>query len=129
MPPVVAAYLAALNAADPDAVAACVSDDFANEHTAQGAVPTHDRVAYRERLPGFFALLPGLHYRVEDVVQQQERVVVAYELTAQADGPDGVRRPLAVRGVFRLHLHEGRITRRVDYWDQATVARQLAPPP
>jgi ketosteroid isomerase-like protein len=120
-------YLAALNAHDPDAVAALVTDDFVNEHTSSLGSSLVGRDAYRARLPGFLAMFEGLAYEAEDVVADGDRVVVAYTLRARAEGPDGVWRPVELRGVFRFVVREGLLAHRVDYWDSGVYLAQVAP--
>jgi predicted ester cyclase len=112
-------YLASFATADPDAVAAHVTDDFVNEHTAvlgRGCVGADE---YRRRLPAFFASLPDLCYEIEDVVADGNRVVAAYTLHAQVND-----RPVAVRGVMRFVIRAGLIAQRVDYWDSLEFQRQ-----
>jgi steroid delta-isomerase-like uncharacterized protein len=118
-------YLAALNGRDPDAVASCVTEDFVNEHTSARGQSLVGRQAYRERLPAFLAAFTGLRYEVEELLVDGERAAVAYEMTAELSA-DGRCAPIAVRGVFRFGVRNGRISHRVDYWDGEDVARQLA---
>jgi steroid delta-isomerase-like uncharacterized protein len=124
---VVLAYLDALNRADPDAVAALVSEDFVNEHTSARGQTLHGRVAYRARLDEFLATFPALNYDVEDIVAEGAKVVVAYRMTAHHAGAGGAgtRVPIDVRGVFRFVVAGDRITHRVDYRDGITVEQQL----
>jgi ketosteroid isomerase-like protein len=114
------AYVAGLNAHDPGAVVACVTDDFANRHASELGRPTDGRDAYRGALHRFFADVPGLHYAIEDLVVADDgsTVAVAYRLTA--DGG------IDVRGVWWLVVRDGRLAARTDYWDSATVLRQRA---
>jgi ketosteroid isomerase-like protein len=93
-------YLAALNAHDPDAAAAAVTDDFVNEHTSARGVSVTGRAAYRERLDGFLAAFQDLRYE-------------------PVDG-----RPVRIRGMFRFTVRDGLIARRVDYWDGEDFRRQ-----
>ena len=112
-------YLEAFAAGDPDAVAAFVTDDFVNEHTAalgSGCVGIDE---YRQRLPGFLASMPGLHYVIEDVMADHDRVVAAYTLHTTAND-----RPIAVRGVMRFVVRDERIAHRIDYWDSLVFQRQ-----
>ncbi|MBK5333206.1 MAG: nuclear transport factor 2 family protein [Ilumatobacteraceae bacterium] len=112
-------YLEAFSTGDADAVAAFVTDDFVNEHTAAlggGCVGIDE---YKQRLPGFLASMPGLRYEVEDVVADGERVWAAYTLRTTVND-----RPIAVRGVMRFVVRDGRIAHRVDYWDSLVFQRQ-----
>lgn len=122
----VIAYLAALNSGDPEAVAARVTEDFVNEHTSARGRSLTGRAAYRQRLPGFLAAFPGLHYELEELLVDGDRAAAAYRMTATVTAADGRRVPIAVRGVFRFGVRDGAVAHRVDYWDGEEVARQLA---
>ncbi len=122
---VVVAYLAALNAHDPDAASALVTEDFVNEHTALGSESLRGREQYRERLDGFLASMADLHYDVEDLVADGEKVVVAYRMSARYL-VDGERRPFSIRGVFRFRVRAGQVAHRVDYRDGLDFERQVA---
>jgi steroid delta-isomerase-like uncharacterized protein len=115
----VLAYVAALNLGDADAVAACVTEDFHNEHTSTLGRSVRGRTAYRERLTGFLAQFTGLHYETEDVIEDRTKVAVPYTMTAVVDG-----RPISIRGMFRFEVRDGLIAHRVDYWDSAEFTRQ-----
>ena len=108
-------YLEAFSTGTADAVAAFVTDDFVNEHTAAlggGCVGIDE---YRRRLPGFLASMPGLRYEIEDVVAD----CAAYTLRTTVND-----RPIAVRGVMRFVVRDGRIAHRIDYWDSLVFQRQ-----
>lgn len=112
-------YLEAFATGDPERVAAFVTDDFVNEHTAAlggGCVGIEE---YRKRLPGFLASMPGLRYDVEDVVAEDERACAAYTLRTTVND-----KPIAVRGVMRFFLRDGKIAHRIDYWDSLVFQRQ-----
>jgi ketosteroid isomerase-like protein len=121
----VKAYLAALNAHDPDAIAACVAEDFHNEHTSALAHSVHGRAAYRERLTGFLATFEGLHYELEDLVVEADRAAAAYRMSFRVIGSDGIKRPVEIRGVFRFRVRDGLVAHRVDYWDGQEYQRQV----
>ena len=114
------AYVSAFRTGDPDAVAACVTDDFVNEHISDRGVSTQGVAEYRARLPGFLAEFRDLTYDIEDVVAEGDKVVVAYTLRACYQGTH----PLAIRGVMRLRVAGGRIAHRADYWDGMAFLRQ-----
>ena len=112
-------YLEAFSSGDPDSVAAFVTDDFINEHTAAlggGCVGIDE---YRRRLPGFLASMPGLRYDIEDVVAEGQRVFAAYTLRTTVND-----RPIAVRGVMHFLVRDGHIAHRTDYWDSLVFQRQ-----
>jgi steroid delta-isomerase-like uncharacterized protein len=114
------AYVTALNAHDPDTVAALVTEDFVNEHTSSLGTSLVGRDAYRERLPGFLDAMSGLRYEVEDVIADGDRVALAYTLRAEYQGY-----PVVLRGMFRFTVRGGAIAHRIDYWDSAEFRRQI----
>jgi ketosteroid isomerase-like protein len=116
---VVHEYIAALNSGDPDAIAACVTEDFVNEHTSSVGHSLHGRAAYCERLPQFLAEMQGLHYDVEDLIVDGDRCALAYRMTATWCG-----HPFAIRGVFRMRVRDGLLAHRVDYWDSLDFLKQ-----
>lgn len=124
---VVLGYIDALNSHDADAIAACVTEDFFNEHTTARGQSLRGRANYRERLDSFLASFPVMHYEVEDLVVDDARAVVAYRMVADFAGADGAQavKPIDVRGVFRFEVRDGHIAHRVDYRDGITVEQQL----
>jgi steroid delta-isomerase-like uncharacterized protein len=112
-------YVESFASGDPDAIAAHVADDFVNEHTAALGSGCVGRDEYRGRLPGFLATFDGLRYEVEDVVADGDRTAVAYTMHATHDG-----HPISIRGVMRIEVRDGKVARRVDYWDALTFLRQ-----
>ena len=112
-------YVDALNGGDPDAIAACVTEDFVNEHTSAVGHSLRGRAAYRERLPQFLGEMQGLHYEVEDLIAEGDRCAVAYTMTATWCG-----HPFTIRGMFRMRVRDGLIAHRVDYWDSLEFMRQ-----
>ena len=121
---VVERYIAALNARDPDAVVACVAEDFVNEHTAALGTSLHGRAAYRERLPRFFAQFDDLHYEVEDWIVDDDRCAVPYTMSCTFVDA-GHSHPVVIRGMFRFRVEGELIVHRVDYWDGTEFTRQV----
>jgi predicted ester cyclase len=122
----VTAYVAALHTGDPDAVAACVTEDFVNEHTSLRGRSLVGRDAYRDRLPGFLASFAQLHYEVEDLLVDGDRAALAYRMTAELQRGADRPVPIAVRGVFRFVVRDDLVAARADYWDGEVVAAQVA---
>ncbi len=122
----VRAYLDALNRGSTDEIAACVTEDFVNEHTAALGHSVTGRSAYRERLVGFLAAFAGLHYQVERLIADGENVAVAYRMTAQwRETAAATPRPFTIRGMFRFEVRDGLVAHRVDYWDSGEFRRQV----
>jgi ketosteroid isomerase-like protein len=112
-------YLASFATGDPDLIASHVADDFVNEHTAAlggGCVGIDE---YRLRLPKFLASMPGLRYEEEETVATGDRVMSAYTMHATVNDHD-----IAIRGVMRFHVVDGRIAKRIDYWDSLVFKQQ-----
>lgn len=119
---VAASYLASFSTRDPDTIAAHVSDDFANRHTAALGAPCDGRDAYRERLPGFLGDMHELRYDVEHLVADGEQVAVFYSMSGRYQGD----KPFSIRGAQRLRIVDGLISERVDYWDSKVFLDQVA---
>jgi ketosteroid isomerase-like protein len=121
-------FLAALNAGDPDRIAACVTDDFHNEHTSTLGHSLRGREAYRERLPLFLGQFSELRYDLEDLVVEGERAAAAYRMSCRWLDDGGTAHPVAIRGVFRFRVADGAIAHRIDYWDSGEFQRQVTTP-
>lgn len=122
-------FLAALNAGDPDRIAACVTDDFHNEHTSRLGHSLRGRAAYRERLPHFLGQFTELRYDLEDLVVEGDRAAAAYRMSCRWLDDGGTAHPVTIRGVFRFRVADGAIAHRVDYWDSGEFQRQISPTP
>jgi predicted ester cyclase len=142
----VRSYLASFASGDPDAVAAHVSDDFVNDHTAALGSGCVGVAEYRKRLPGFLAGFPGLSYLVDALIVDPDgtRAAATYRMTATSEG-----HPIGIRGcmVFEIDLApdgesgssvtdgtagssvRDRIARRTDYWDSLVYLRQVGQAP
>jgi len=103
---VVLAYIAAINAHDPDAVCRLVTEDFFNEHTSVRGTSFRGRAQYRRRLDGFLAEMGDLAYEIEDLVAARTTVVLAYRMSARWRH-DGREHPFSTRGVFWFEVRGG----------------------
>ena len=113
-------YLAALSAGDPDAIAACVTFDFENEHASALGSSSYGRLGYHDRLPGFLAQFVGLSYEVVSTIAEGDEVAVRYRLTAVHDGY-----PIDIPGVMLFVIEDGLVAKRTDIWDSLTFLRQI----
>ena len=123
---VVRAYLASFATGDPDAVAACVTDDFVNEHLAELGSGCIGRAEYRRRLPGFLSSFVGARYTIDTLADIAETsppgcgdVVVRYRFEATHEGT-----AIDIPGVMWFEVRDGLVARRTDLWDSLTFLRQ-----
>ncbi|MEO8692617.1 MAG: nuclear transport factor 2 family protein [Acidimicrobiales bacterium] len=113
-------YLDAFATGDADAVAAHVTDDFVNEHTAALSSSCTGKTEYRRRLPDFLASFAGVRYEIDDVLTEGDKVAAAYTMRATYEGHE-----IAVRGVMRMRIHDGLVAHRVDYYDALGFLQQI----
>jgi steroid delta-isomerase-like uncharacterized protein len=126
---VTSTYLASFSTGDPDAVAACVSTDFVNEHLSELGTGSAGRDDYRRRLEGFLSTFQGARYSVVDVAEVARPagtasdasggVVVRYRFEATYEGT-----PIDIPGVMWFDVRDGLVARRTDLWDSLTFLRQ-----
>jgi steroid delta-isomerase-like uncharacterized protein len=118
----------AWSAHDPDAVAGLFDDDGEYDDVAFGIMSPGRRGA-RDWAKGFLASFPDLHVAVIGAYVSSGVEVVEWRMSGthmgEFDGIPPTGRRFDVRGVTLLHLRDGRVVRCSDYWDLATVRRQL----
>lgn len=113
-------YIGSFASGDPAAVAAWVTEDFANNQMGELGSRFTGRALYRERLEGFLGRFQGLRYEVAEAIGQGDRVAVTYRMTAEDGG-----RPLAIDGVMVITVANGLVSRRDDYWDGLSYCKQM----
>lgn len=118
---VVASFLESFSTRDPEAIVAHVAPGYEALHHAAMGHTFAGADEYRKRLPGFLADMVDLRYETVRTVTEGSTVVVAYELTACYKG----EHPIRVPGTMWFDVADGRITRRVDYWDSRVFLDQL----
>ncbi len=117
---------------DADLVASLFHDDGVYDDVAFGVL-SQGRTGAREWTEGFLRSFPDLHVAITahqafgDVELVEWRMTGTH--TGEFDGLPPTGRRFEVRGATVLHLREGRIVRCCDYWDLATVRRQLTDAP
>ncbi len=115
------AYLESFATGNPDQIVTSVSEDFVNEHVSELGEGSVGRAAYRRRLPEFLRDMTDLRYQVEDLVQQGDRVMVCYRMTARWKG----QIPITIRGAQHLTIRDDLVAKRIDYWDSASFLSQI----
>jgi steroid delta-isomerase-like uncharacterized protein len=120
---IVTAYLSAFATGDPEVVAACVTDDFVNEHLSELGSGCSGRDEYLQRLRGFMTTFARARYSIDTIAEIETPgagdVVVRYRFEAHYEGT-----PNDIPGIMWFELRDGSIARRTDLWDSLTFMRQ-----
>ena len=126
---VVQDWLDAWNSDDPDEFVAMFTENAVDEHVPFGTVSrgTEEIRAFYEQNS---AALPDFKFQVLRSSVKGSRATIEWLFTATDTGFYGTGKPFAVRGVSVLKLHGRKVARESDYWDHATILRQvgLLPP-
>lgn len=125
---VVQEFLAAWSAHDPDRLLQLLTDDVDYADLPAGAA-LRGKEQVRAFAQGWFAVSPDIRFEPTATVVTGSRAAVEWvgSGTHQGDlpGMPATGKPWQVRGVSVMELAGGKIARCTDYWDFATVMRQL----
>jgi steroid delta-isomerase-like uncharacterized protein len=121
-------YFAALQARDPDAMAACWSDDGVEDIVPLRVMRGPGEV--REFFAGLFAALPDAETTVHNVVASERQAAVEWRTVGTFTGApfEGVAATggrLELRGLDLLEIEDDRILQNTAYYDGAAFMRQL----
>ena len=114
---------------DPERVLALFADDGMYEDVTSGAV-VRGKKELRRYLTGAFATIPDFTFDVLRRFAAGPWVTIEWTMSGTPAGdwagmPATGRRFSSVRGTSILELEAGKIRRQSDYWDAATVMRQV----
>lgn len=125
---VVEEFLAAWSAHDLDRLLALFTDDVVYEDVPVGAV-LHSKDELRAFAQGWFIVSPDIRFELTAKVVTGSRAAVEWvgSGTHRGDlpGMPATGKLWKVRGASVMELAGSKITRCTDYWDFATVMRQL----
>ena len=113
-------YLNAFSSGNPDAVAACVSENFENNQIGLLGTGCKGRDVYRRRLAGYLGTFRNIQYTAEDIIHDNDRVSIAYRMNAEDND-----RPIEINGVMLITISDGLISVRSDYWDGLSYLKQV----
>ena len=121
-PALVVDYVAALNAHDPDRVAALYTDDAVVEQAVRDGNVFRGRVEIASWISANLGGVPDLTVVTEAVIAEGEQTAWAWVYRGTYAGqypglPPGRGQPIELRGVSLLELRDGRIGRETVYFD------------
>ena len=114
----------AWNSHDPDAVAALFTRDALFEDVPFGVI-AHGTEEIRAVAGFFFTVVPDLHISVVNSSVNGGRAMIEWVFSGTDQGVYGTGKTFAVRGATVLELRGNRTSRESDYFDLATLLRQL----
>jgi steroid delta-isomerase-like uncharacterized protein len=118
------AWVAAWNSHDPNAVAALFTADALYEDVPTGAV-SHGTAEIRAFAQFFFTAVPDLKVEPVNSDLKGGHGTIEWVFSGTDKGIYKTGKPFAVRGVTVLDVAGEKIARNVDYWDLATLMRQV----
>ncbi len=122
------AFFNALNSMDKQNPLDFCSDDTRFEDTAFGVVVA-GREQYKVVFNKFFGAISDMRAEIESVIASGESAAVVWTFsgTQKGDFPGipATGKAFKVRGVSILQVRSGKVSSRTDYWDGATMLRQL----
>lgn len=125
----------AANAADWDALATIVSDDFTRHSAATAGAPVTSREEFIQLQESFLVSFPDQRVTLQDLVAEGDRVAVRATYSGTQTGPMGdlPATGKAVEGPFLaiFRIESGKIAELWVEWDNLAMLKQLGlfPPP
>ena len=117
-------WVAAWNSHDPDAVVAVFSRDAVYEDVPLGLL-NHGTDEIRAFAEFFFTASPDLNIKLVRSHLEDGHGTIEWVFSGTDVGIFGTGKRYSVRGVTVLDVHHGKITRNLDYYDFATILREL----
>jgi steroid delta-isomerase-like uncharacterized protein len=118
------AWIAAWNSHNADAVAALFTPDALYEDVPTGAV-NYGTAQIRAFAQGFFTAVPDIHLELVGASLKGGHGTIEWVLTGTDQGIYRTGTQFRVRGVTVIDVHGTQISRNSDYWDLATLLREV----
>ena len=129
----VRSFVEAVNAAEWDAVARLLADDFRHHSQAAAGPPVTTRQEFVEYQRDLRASFPDRRITLDDVVAEADRVAAAGRYRGTQTGPftgaGPTGRPVDGRFISMFRIVEGRIAEIWTEWDNLALYSQLGLPP
>jgi len=122
--PIVEKWVAAWNSHDVDKVVPLFTDDVVYEDVTFGAV-NHGSAELRKFASFFFEAVPDMKFELLESSVQGKRGVIEWVFSGTDKGVYKTGKRFTVHGVSIINLDQGRISRNLDFYDAATIMRQV----
>ena len=122
-------WIAAWNSQDAEKVVAIFTTDVLFEDVALGSV-NHGSAELRKFAASVFEAVPDANFELVDSSMGREHGSIEWIFSGTDRGLYKTGKRFSVRGVSVIDLHDGKISRELDYWNAASMMRQvgLLPP-
>ncbi len=120
----IANLFVAWNSHDPDKVAASFTEDAVYEDVAEGHI-NHGRKEVRNWAEGAFAVVGDFQYKVVSSSSHNGQGVAEWVLIGTDKGLFKTDKKFTVRGVSVFEVRRGKISRYTEFYDVATIMRQV----
>ncbi len=117
-------WVAAWNSHDADAVAAVFTSDAFYEDVPFG-LKVHGTAQIHDFAQFFFTVVPDLHVEYLDSTIKGGHGTIEWIFSGTDKGIYSTGKTFSVRGVAVIEVHGGKISRNSDFYDLATILREL----
>lgn len=121
---IVQQWIAAWNSHDPDKMLPLFTDDVVYEDVAFGEV-SHGKTELRKFVAEEYEGVPDLELKLDRANFQGNHGTIEWTFTGTDKGVFKTGKKFSVRGVSVIDLRDGKIARNLDFYDSATLMRQV----
>ena len=123
-PAIAEQWIAAWNSHHPDKMLPLFNDDVVYEDVAFGEV-SHGKVELRKFVAEEYEGVPDLELKLERADIHGSHGTIEWTFTGTDKGVFKTGKKFSVRGVSVIDLRNGKISRNLDFYDSATMMRQV----
>jgi steroid delta-isomerase-like uncharacterized protein len=117
-------WIAAWNSHNPDKMLSLFTDDIVYEDVAFGEV-SHGRAEVRKFAASEFEAVPDLELKLLRASIHNGHGTIEWAFSGTDKGIYKTGKKFSVRGVSVIDMRDGKIIRNLDFYDSATIMRQV----
>jgi len=122
--PIVEKWIASWNSHDAEQVVSICTNDILYEDVAFGAV-NHGSAELRKFAVSIFAAVPDAKFDLQNSWLDGRHGTIEWVFSGTDTGLYNTGKRFTVRGITVVDLRKGRISRNLDYYDAASIMRQV----